>query len=72
MRTNDTATVRFKFKYGVEIINEGAQVMMTEGNTKAVGVITKIYPMNNPPTDIVDRFMKCDNRAGAIINEPRI
>jgi len=40
MRTNDVACVRFKFKYGVEIVNKGAQIMMTEGNTKAIGIIT--------------------------------
>lgn len=66
MRTNDVDTVRFKFKYGVEIVSKGTQVMMTEGNTKAIGVITAVYPMSQPPTDLVDKFTKCDNKAGLI------
>lgn len=58
MRTNDVGTIRFKFKYGVEFVEEGQQIMIREGSTKAVGVITKVFPMNDPPEDLSDRFIE--------------
>lgn len=56
MRPNDKGTIRFKFKYGVEFIEVGDKIMLREGNTKAFGQIQKIYPMNQPPADLVDNF----------------
>ena len=52
LRSDDVATVRFKFKQGVEIVNQGTQVMLTEGTTKAIGVITAVYPFSKPPPDL--------------------
>jgi len=46
MRTGDEGTIRFKFKYGVEFVEQGAKIMVREGNTKAFGYISKVYPMN--------------------------
>jgi GTPase len=39
MRANDQGVIRFKFKYGVEFIEKGSQIMVREGNTKAFGYI---------------------------------
>ena len=65
MRTGDEGIIRFKFKYGVEFIEKGAKIMVREGNTKAFGSIIKVYPMNQPPEDLVDNFTANDARVGA-------
>ena len=65
MRTGDEGIIRFKFKYGVEFIEKGAKIMVREGNTKAFGAIIKVYPMNQPPEDLVDNFTANDARVGA-------
>lgn len=57
MRNGDSGVIRFKFKYGVELIEEGAKIMVREGNTKAFGFIKHTYPMNAPPADLVDNFI---------------
>lgn len=56
MRPNDKGVIRFKFKYGVEVVELGAKIMVREGSTKAFGEIKDIYPMNAPPTDLTDTF----------------
>lgn len=65
MRTGDEGTIRFKFKYGVEFVEKNAKIMVREGNTKAYGYITRIYPMNEPPKDLVDKFTANDAKVGA-------
>ena len=62
LRTNDKGRIRFKFKYGVEYIEKGDKIMLREGNTKAFGHILKIYPMNDPPKDLVDNFKNNDEK----------
>jgi len=64
MRTGDEGIIRFKFKYGVEFIEKDAKIMVREGNTKAFGFITRVYPMNDPPTDLVDNFTANDAQVG--------
>ena len=66
MRTGDSGVIRFKFKYGVEFIEKGAKIMIREGNTKATGFITSIFPMNDPPKDLVDNFTTNDAKVGLI------
>ena len=66
MRTGDSGIIRFKFKYGVEYIEKGAKIMVREGNTKATGFITHIYSMNNPPTDLIDKFTANDSKVGMV------
>lgn len=58
MRTNDVGVIRFKFKYGVEYVEEGQQIMIREGNTKAVGYITKVFAFNEPPADLTDNYIE--------------
>jgi len=65
MRTGDEGIIRFKFKYGVEFVEKGAKIMVREGNTKAFGSITKVYPMNAPPDDLIDNFTANDTPVGA-------
>ena len=69
MRTGDSGVIRFKFKYGVEFIEKGAKIMIREGNTKATGFIKNIYPMNNPPKDLVDNFTTNDAKVGLIATQ---
>jgi len=57
MRNGDSGMIRFKFKYGVELIEQGAKIMVREGNTKAFGFIKQTYAMNAPPADLVDNFI---------------
>ena len=64
MRANDQGIIRFKFKYGVEFIEKGAKIMVREGNTKAFGYISEVYPMNSPPSDLVDNFTSSDAKLG--------
>jgi len=52
MRTGSSGLVRFRFLYGVELIEEGSRIMIREGKTQACGVITKIYSMNTPSEEI--------------------
>jgi GTPase len=58
MRTNDVGIIRFKFKYGVEFVEEGQKIMIREGSTKAVGYITEVFPMNEPPEDLRDNYIE--------------
>ena len=69
MRTGDTGVIRFKFKYGVEFIEPNARIMVREGNTKAFGYIKKVYPMNQPPTDVIDQFTHSEVKAGTFATE---
>jgi len=46
MRSNDKGRIRFKFKYGVEMIEKGDKVMIREGTTQATGHIIEAFPMN--------------------------
>jgi len=46
LRNGDTGVIRFKFKYGVELVEKGAKIMVREGNTKAFGFIKEVFPMN--------------------------
>ena len=50
LRAGDEDTIRFKFRYGVELIEKGSKLMIREGNTKCLGHITKVYPMTENPT----------------------
>mmetsp|Transcript_2688 Transcript_2688/g.4529 ORF Transcript_2688/g.4529 Transcript_2688/m.4529 type:complete len:91 (+) Transcript_2688:1430-1702(+) len=64
MRTGDQGVIRFKFKYGVEFIERNSKIMVREGNTKAFGYVTSVYPMNTPPKDLVDNYITNDARVG--------
>ena len=44
--------------------------MVREGNTKAFGYISKVYPMNSPPRDLVDNFTANDAKVGAFATGP--
>ena len=44
MRTGDTGLVRFKFITGVEVLEEGKNIMIREQKTQACGVIKKVHP----------------------------
>ena len=44
MRTGDIGLVRFKFLAGVEVLEEGEQIMIREQKTQACGVIKKVHP----------------------------
>lgn len=46
LRTGDRATVKFRFNYRPECISEGLRIILKEGNCKAIGVITKVYDIN--------------------------
>jgi GTPase len=39
MRMGDKGDIRFKFKYGVEVVQAGDKIMIREGGTKAFGEI---------------------------------
>jgi len=52
MRTGDSGVIRFKFKYGSELIEPGARIMVREGSTKAFGYIKRVFPMTAPPADL--------------------
>ncbi|GAB6031573.1 GTP binding protein, variant 2 [Chamberlinius hualienensis] len=44
IRTNDNATVVFKFLRQPEYVHVGARLLFREGTTKGVGLITQIFP----------------------------
>jgi len=68
MRNGDSGIIRFKFKYGVELIEKNAKIMVREGNTKAFGYIKDTYAMNAPPEDLVDNFIIEGSEVGAAAN----
>ena len=43
LRAGDRASITFEFKFRPEFIKEGYRVLISEGRTKAIGNITKIY-----------------------------
>lgn len=43
LRTGDKAIVRFRFMYNAEYVQPGLTVLLREGRTKILGVITKVY-----------------------------
>jgi hypothetical protein len=45
LQTNDTASVLFKFLSHPEYLHVGMQLLLREGQTKAVGKITQIFPL---------------------------
>jgi len=49
LRAGDEDIIRFKFRYGVELIEKGSKLMIREGNTKCLGHISQIYPMTENP-----------------------
>ena len=49
LRAGDEDTVRFKFRYGVELIDKGSKLMIREGNTKCLGHIKETYSMTENP-----------------------
>lgn len=49
LRAGDEDIIRFKFRYGVELIEKGSKLMIREGNTKCLGHVTEAYPMNFNP-----------------------
>lgn len=67
MRNGDSGLIRFKFKYGVELVEQGAKIMVREGNTKAFGFIKDVYPMNSPPKDLVDAYIIPDSKKDLLV-----
>jgi hypothetical protein len=49
LRAGDEDIIRFKFRYGVELIEKGSKLMIREGNTKCLGHVTEAYSMNINP-----------------------
>ena len=43
LRTGDKGIVRFKFLYNAEYVKPGLTILLREGRTKILGVITKVY-----------------------------
>jgi len=58
MRQGEEGIIRFKFKYGVEFIEEGSKILIRETTTQGYGIVSKIYNMMEPPVDLVDKFSK--------------
>jgi len=62
MRAGDEGIILFKFRYGVELVETGATLMIREGNTKCVGQIKKTYSMLDNPIEKVDDSEKENNQ----------
>jgi len=43
LRTGDKAIVRFRFMYNAEYVKPGLTILLREGRTKILGVVTKVY-----------------------------
>ena len=56
LRTGDKSLVRFKFMFNAEYIKPGQTVLLREGRTKVLGVVTKVYG----PTDKKNNTSKTD------------
>jgi len=46
LRTNDKGLIRFKFLYHPEYINKDSTILLREGRTKILGVVTTVYNVN--------------------------
>jgi GTPase len=46
LRTGDKGIVRFRFMYNAEYVKPGLTVLLREGRTKILGVVTKVYDSN--------------------------
>ncbi|CCW63682.1 unnamed protein product [Phytomonas sp. EM1] len=47
LRTGDRSLVRFHFLYRPEFIKEGQRLIMREGNTKGIGIVTRVMEKPN-------------------------
>ena len=52
MRNGDTGVIRFRFKYGAELIEKGEKFMIREGTPMAFGQVKQVYSMNENIRDI--------------------
>ena len=43
LRTGDKATVKFKFMYNSEYLRPGLNILLREGRTKILGMVTKVF-----------------------------
>lgn len=46
--TNETASVLFRFVRQPEYVKTGMRVLFREGTTKGVGIVTQVFPLNQP------------------------
>ena len=53
MRTGDKGQVRFKFMYNSEYLKPGYPLLLREGRTKILGVVTKVYDSTNKDESMV-------------------
>jgi GTPase len=44
IKSNETATVEFRFIRNPEFIRVGTRILFREGRTKGIGLVTKIEP----------------------------
>jgi GTPase len=51
LRTGDKAIVRFRFMFRPEYMRVGERLIFREGRTKGLGVITKLYPVQDVMLD---------------------
>ena len=42
-RSEDTALIRWRFKENTEFIKEGSTILMRDGRTKMIGVVSRVY-----------------------------
>uniref|UniRef100_A0A1B0CTN5 Putative elongation factor tu n=2 Tax=Lutzomyia longipalpis TaxID=7200 RepID=A0A1B0CTN5_LUTLO len=46
LRTNDSASVLFRFVRQPEYVHEGMRILFREGSSKGIGVVTQVFPLN--------------------------
>ncbi|GAB0097647.1 GTP-binding protein 2 [Sergentomyia squamirostris] len=46
LRTNDSASVLFRFVRQPEYVREGMRILFREGSSKGIGVVTQVFPLN--------------------------
>lgn len=54
LMTNDKGQIRFKFLYHPEFIKKDSTILLREGRTKILGIVTKVYPMEKGGIEIVE------------------
>ncbi|XP_059620841.1 GTP-binding protein 2 [Phlebotomus argentipes] len=46
LKTNDSASVLFRFVRQPEYVREGMRILFREGSSKGIGVVTQVFPLN--------------------------
>lgn len=54
LRSNDKGSIHFRFLYHPEYMKKDSTILLREGRTKILGIVTKVYPMKKDDEKVGD------------------